>query len=123
MQPGASQLFDPKSILDVLMRGGAQSPTRGELGDLLRQGSPSGQSPQPTERAIPQDRAGAESASRQQSAGDLDEMLRNVLGGQAGSLSDVLAKLQQQGGTVAQVLGQALGQATSGVRDGANRID
>jgi len=123
MQPGASQLFDPKSILDVLMRGGAQSPTQGELGDLLRQVSPSGQSPQPTVRAVPQDRAGAEGASRQQSAGGLDDMLRNVLGGQAGSLSDVLAKLQQQGGSVAQVLGQVLGQATSGVREGANRID
>jgi uncharacterized membrane protein YebE (DUF533 family) len=34
-----------------------------------------------------------------------------------------LAKLQQQGGSFADILGQVLGQATSGVREGANRID
>jgi uncharacterized membrane protein YebE (DUF533 family) len=50
-------------------------------------------------------------------------MLRNVLGSQAGSLSDILAKLQQQSGGLAGILGQVLGQATSGVREGAGRID
>jgi uncharacterized membrane protein YebE (DUF533 family) len=34
-----------------------------------------------------------------------------------------LAKLQQQGGSFAETLRQVLGQATSGVREGANRID
>jgi uncharacterized membrane protein YebE (DUF533 family) len=59
----------------------------------------------------------------QQSAGGLEDMLRNVLGGQAGSLSDIVGKLQQQGGGLADILGQVLGQATSGVREGAGRID
>ena len=50
-------------------------------------------------------------------------MLRNVLGGQGGSLGDILGKLQQQGRRIADILGQVLGQATQGVREGAGRID
>ncbi len=58
-----------------------------------------------------------------QGAGGLEDMLRNVLGGQGGGLSDILGKLQQQGGGLGEILGQVLGQATSGVREGAGRID
>jgi uncharacterized membrane protein YebE (DUF533 family) len=56
-------------------------------------------------------------------AGGLDDLLRNILGGQGGNLGDILAKLQQQGGGIADILGQVLGQATQGVREGAGRID
>ena len=57
-----------------------------------------------------------------QSAGALEDVLRKVTGGQSG-LNDILAKLQQQGGNLPEILGQVLGQATSGVREGAARID
>jgi uncharacterized membrane protein YebE (DUF533 family) len=67
--------------------------------------------------------AGQKGSSGQQSAGGLEEMLRNALGGQAESLSDILTKLQQQGGGLAGILGQVLGEATSGVKEGAGRID
>jgi uncharacterized membrane protein YebE (DUF533 family) len=73
----------------------------------------------PDEDALPGQQAGPEP----QSARGLEDMLRNVLGGQGGSLSDILGRLQQQGGGFADILGQVLGQATSGVREGAGRID
>src|SRR5262249_37101337 len=57
------------------------------------------------------------------SSASLDDLLRNAIGSQAGGLGDVLAKLQKQGGSFAETLRQVLGQATSGVREGANRID
>lgn len=63
------------------------------------------------------------SASGAGAAGALEDLLRNVLGGQGGNLGDILAKLQQQGGGIADILGQVLGQATQGVREGAGRID
>ena len=127
MQAGTSQGFDPKSILDALMRGGAQPTSQqSDLGDLLRRLSPGGQASEPAQRptkqADPQSGGGAD-PSAAQSGGSLDDLLRNAIGGQAGGLSDVLTKLQQQGGSFAETLRQVLGQATSGVREGANRID
>jgi uncharacterized membrane protein YebE (DUF533 family) len=62
-------------------------------------------------------------ASTPAGAGGLEDMLRNVLGGQGGGLGEILGKLQQQGGGIADILGQVLGQATQGVREGAGRID
>ena len=59
----------------------------------------------------------------QQGSGGLEDLLRRVQSGQGGGLGDVLAKLQQQGGGLADMLGKVLGQATSGVREGAGRID
>ena len=127
MPPGTSQVFDPKSILDALMRGGARPPNQqGDLGDLLRQLLPGGSGPQAAEHRTQQrdpDLGGGPKVPTAQSSGSLDDMLRNVLGGQAGGLGEVLNKLQQQGGSFAEILGQVLGQATSGVREGANRID
>src|SRR5215467_6743500 len=126
MQAGTSQEFDPKSILDALMRGGAQPSQQGDLGDLLRRLLPGGQGSEGAQRATKQTDphlSGAKDASKPQSGGSLDDLLRNAMGGQAGQLSDVLAKLQQQGGSFAETLRQVLGQATSGVREGANRID
>jgi uncharacterized membrane protein YebE (DUF533 family) len=126
-QPGTSQPFDPKSILDALMRGGAQPASQqGDLGDFLRKLLPAGQAAQPAERAAKPpgaDRTGAEETPGSQGGRSLEDMLRNAMGSQSGSLTEVLAKLQQQGGSVGEILGQILGQATSGVREGANRID
>jgi len=126
MQAGTSQEFDPKSMLDALMRGGAQPSQQGDLGDLLRRLLPGGQGSEGAQRATKQTDphlSGAKDASEPQSSGSLDDLLRNAIGGQAGQVSDVLAKLQQQGGSFAETLRQVLGQATSGVREGANRID
>jgi len=124
MQARTSQEFDPKSILDALMRGGAQPASQqGELGDVLRRLFSGSQGSEPAQRATKQTDPRAEDASKPQSGGSLDDLLRNAMGGQAGQLSDVLAKLQQQGGSFAETLRQVLGQATSGVREGANRID
>ena len=127
MQPGTSQSFDPKSILDALMRGGAQpASAQGQLGDLLRQSLPGNQGSQPVEGATKQsgpDHSGAQDVPKPQSKDSLEDMLRNAMGNQPGGLSDLLAKLQQQGGSFADILGQVLGQATSGVREGASRVD
>lgn len=126
MQPGTSQAFDPKSILDALMRGGAQASQQGQLGALLRQLLSGAQGSHPAERATKPsdpDLSSGEDVPKSQSKGALEDMLRNAMGSQAGGLSDVLAKLQQQSGSFADILRQVLGQATSGVREGASRID
>jgi uncharacterized membrane protein YebE (DUF533 family) len=148
-------MFDAKSILDVLMRGGGQ-PQRpqddlGGISDLLKQLAGGDQSPrapdprdaasrgrgsgseddqEPEERA-PQRRGAAppeEDAApgRETRGGGLEDLLRGVLGGQGGSLGDILGKLGQQAGGsggIADILRQVLGQATSGVKEGAGRID
>jgi hypothetical protein len=122
MQPETPQSFDPKSILDALMRDGAQPASeQGQLGDLLRQSMPGNQGSQPVEGATKQsgpDHSGAQDVPKPQSKDSLEDMLRNAMGNQPGGLSDLLAKLQQQGGSFADILGQVLGQATSGVREG-----
>ncbi len=157
-------MFDAKSILDALMRGGAPAQGRpsdagsiGGLEDLLRQ-LPGGQSSQPadeparaprgraapdedddappsrarTRRARPADEeeedapADPRAASAPQGSGGLEDVLRNILGGQGGNIGDILGKLQQQAGQpggIGDILGQVFGQATSGAREGAERID
>jgi uncharacterized membrane protein YebE (DUF533 family) len=139
-------MFDAKSMLDALMRGGAVSPPQqgqpGGLGDLLSRlqlGDPnrqaSGGSPPSEDRsgvrgdihptstpADAQTRPGQERAGPP-GAGNLEDMLRQVLGQDGGNLQDVLGRLQQQGGRLGDILGQVLGQATAGVQEGAARID
>ena len=119
-------MFNAKDLLDALMRGGAQPQGQqgqqgqqgglGALGDLLGQLVQGRQSPQTP-------RYQTQRAPSQQGSGGLEDLLRSVMGGQAGSMSDVQAKLRQQGGGLADILGQVLGQATTGVREGAERID
>jgi uncharacterized membrane protein YebE (DUF533 family) len=139
-------MFDAKSILDALMRGGGQpqspqQPGLGGLSDLLRQIAASGGQPAaapaqnggpPRAQAAPEgtqappSSAAAPGAGAGAQGGDLGDLLRSVLGGQGGNLSDILGKLQQAGaspGGIGDVLKQVLGQATSGVREGAGRID
>jgi len=55
-------------------------------------------------------------AREAQGGGGLDDILRNVLGGQAGGLGEILEAGQQAGasGGIADILKQVLGQATSG---------
>jgi uncharacterized membrane protein YebE (DUF533 family) len=139
-------MFDAKSMLDALMRGGeppAQQGGPGGLGDLLTRlqsgdpnrpvsgGAPPGEDrsaarggippPTPTSADAPtrsgQDRTGPPGA------GSVEDMLRQVLGPEGGTLQDALGKLQQQGGRLGDILGQVLGQAASGVQEGAARID
>jgi len=131
-------MVDARSILDALMRGGAQTQGQqqqgnpGALRDLLGQLARGGQSPQPSDApgASPRGRTQRDSGGPddlpspgQQGSGGLEDLLRRVQSGQGGGLGDVLAKLQQQGGGLADMLGKVLGQATSGVREGAGRID
>ena len=122
-------MFDARSLLDALMRGGTQAQGQhggiGGLGDLLRQLQASDQGPQASEtpgaargQAVPS----AGHGSSPPSTPNLEEMFRNLLG-QGGNLKDALGKLQQQGGRLGDILGQVLGQATSGVQEGATRID
>ena len=103
-------MFDAKGMLDALLRGGAQQGHKLSLG------------PQSTDQPGMQSPPGALREDVPQSPGALEEVLRKVTGGQSG-LNDILAKLQQQGGNLPEILGQVLGQATSGVREGAARID
>jgi uncharacterized membrane protein YebE (DUF533 family) len=144
-QPGSGGLED---VLGQLLRGGQSPPPsdardempRGQMqrggdepggrGDILagprgneeQDASPNERPLARTQRPLPVD-ARQPGGPGPQGAGGLEDMLRNVLGGQGGSLSDVLGKLQQQGGGLGEILGQVLGQATSGVREGAGRID
>jgi uncharacterized membrane protein YebE (DUF533 family) len=68
---------------------------------------------------------GADATGPGSSGGGLEDILRDVLGGKGGggSLGEILGKLQQQGGGLGDILGQIFGQATSGVRGGAGRLD
>jgi uncharacterized membrane protein YebE (DUF533 family) len=94
---------------------GAPAAGGGGLGDILGQ----------LQRQLGQ--GGGAAASGQRHATEADNS-----GGQAGGLGDILAqlkdKLGQAGGAasgpggLADILGQVLGQATSGVKEGANRI-
>lgn len=108
---------------------------QGSLGDLLRNMMPSEGGP-----------------GRQQQGGGLEDLLRNIMpgsnqGGQqpaapgqpageqgTGGLGDILGRLQEQlggrqggqpgqGGGLMDILGQVLGQATQGVKEGAQRVD
>ena len=59
-------------------------------------------------------------------AGNLQDILRDLLGGQGGPMNRMVGEGGQgQGGPggIADVLRQVLGQATSGVREGAGRLD
>jgi uncharacterized membrane protein YebE (DUF533 family) len=176
-------MFDARSILDMLVRGGGQPPGSGSgqgadafrdlLGQLAGQGA-QGRTPQPPPQRDPRgagtsagyqdDRPDASSYERdagpppppgQTGGGSLEDLLRNVLGGGGqpgqgpgagaqsgpgrGNLQDMLRDLLGgQGGTmnrmagaggqggqgnVLDILKQVLGQATSGVREGAGRLD
>src|SRR5262245_48172096 len=117
---GERAMFNAKDLLDALMRGGAEPQGQqeqqgqqgqqgglGALGDLLGQLVQGGQSPQTPRYQTQQDPA-------QQGSSGLEDLLRSVTGGQAGSMGDVQAKLRQQGGGLADILGQVLGQAMTG---------
>jgi uncharacterized membrane protein YebE (DUF533 family) len=132
-------MFDARSLLEGLMRGGApqqqQQPAGGGLGDLL--GKMMGG-------------AGQQQGQAAGGAGGLEEMLRKMMAGaggggqgqpgqansQGGSIEDMLRKMmpggggqaggQAQGaggGNLMDILGKVLGQATSGVKEVAGRAD
>ncbi|HEU4377975.1 MAG TPA: DUF533 domain-containing protein [Hyphomicrobiaceae bacterium] len=122
-------MFDPKSILDALVRGNAQhnpgASPGGGLDELLRTVLPDAGAPRrddSTQSANLQPQEGAASASGNP-LGDLLSQLQQ----QGGTgLSDMLGRLQAQAsqpGGIADILGQVFGQATAGVREGAGRID
>lgn len=139
-------MFDARSLLESLVRGAGQPVQQtqggGGLGDLLGQlakgfGQPAGPATGGANTGVP---AGG--------IGGLEDLLRNMApqAGQpaqasapaaapaapgGGGLADILGKLQQQmgaqggagGGGLMDILGQVLGQATAGVKEGAQRVD
>lgn len=131
-------MFDAKSLLEALVNGGVRQPSPsggGGLGDLLGgllQGQAAGQGGKPSSSS-PQGPAGS---------GDIEDMLRQIFPGgdqggnpgaqgsgsskTGGGFDDLLGQLQQKmgGGTgsITDALGDLLGQATSGAKDGATRI-
>ena len=155
-------MFDVRSILDELLRGGARaqqqrSPSRSEkLSDWPGQVAPADRSVEgqavPPSSPFPSGGAGERPANAPlegtsapsgtaalPAATSLEDLLRSVLGnGDApeqkgvggaagGGLGDLLEKLRQQTsqgrGGIFDVLGQVLGQAAAGVREGADRAD
>lgn len=144
-------MFDARSILEGLVRGagpvpGARNPDAqaaegGGLGDILGQILNGGQSDGPTGRGAP--------AGGGQGGGGIGDILGQILNrgqgdapagragpagaeqGSGGGLDDLLRQIQNQiggssgqgGGGIMDVLGQVLGQATDGVREGAHKID
>jgi uncharacterized membrane protein YebE (DUF533 family) len=122
-------MFDPKSILDALVRGNAQqtpgASSGGSLEDLLRNFLPDagGGRGAPAQQANLQPGEGGAPSGSGNPLGDLLSKLQQQGGG---GLSDILGKLQQQAsqpGGIADILGQVFGQATAGVREGAGRLD
>jgi uncharacterized membrane protein YebE (DUF533 family) len=117
-------MFDARSLLEQLVRNGGQ-PQRaaeaqpgglGGIGDIL------GQLGQAMSQQSRQIGPGGGQRPDQPAAG----------ASAAGSLGDILGRIQeglgkqgsgQGGGNLMDVLGQILGQATQGVREGAGRID
>ena len=120
-RPTASPQRQPGGGLDDILRdilgGGGQAgrtpsggPGGGGLEDMLRDilggGGPGGRGGQGP------------------GGGGLQDMLRDLLGGQGGNANRMVGDGGQGGqGNVLDVLKQVLGQATSGVREGAGRID
>ena len=121
-------MFDAKSILDALVRGGGQQQRQQDdlasISDMLKQlgrRRPEPSSRRFARRRLPRTgawpattttrprsapRSGARQChgrtdaapSRDAQGGGLDDLLRSVLGGQGGGLGDILGKLQQGGG-------------------------
>jgi uncharacterized membrane protein YebE (DUF533 family) len=120
-------MFDAKSILDALVRGGSQPQRQqddlGGISDLLKQlaGGDQGSRPIDTPEAAPRGRGSRSddddmpeertpqrrtaaprdddaAPAREGQGGGLDDLLRSVLGGQGGGLGDILGKLGQQAG-------------------------
>lgn len=143
-------MFDAKSILDALVRGGGQQ-NRGQedlsgISDLLKQlsgadqGKPDAEprataAPRqvpdvddvPEERAPPPQRR--QSVPRQedeapapgaQGGGGLDDILREVLGGRGGGLGEILGKLGQQTGGAGGI-GDILRQVLGDATDGVKQ--
>jgi uncharacterized membrane protein YebE (DUF533 family) len=131
-------MFDAKSLLEMMVRGagapqlqsGAQG--GGGLGDLLGQ-LLGGANPQ----AAPQQGRDGPSGGQ---GGGLEDLLRQFTGGQGsaagGGLGDLLRNVlppqantpgsgttAPAAGNIMDILGQILGQATSGVKEGAQRVD
>ncbi len=93
-------------------RGGAGNPSGiGGLEDLLRQFGGAGGAPASSRAAAPTPNA-APGAGQSSGGSPLEDLLRNLTGSQSGG----------QGGLL-DVLGQILGQATAGVKEGAQRVD
>ena len=122
-------MFDAKSILDALVRGGGQQQQsqQGDLGsisDMLKQlagadrsapAAPArevaypGRAPASDDDNAPEERAPQRRAAgpreddaapgREAQGGGLDDLLRSVLGGKGGGLGDILGKLGQAGGS------------------------
>jgi len=95
--------------------GGQAGPGGGGLEDLLRNVLGGGQQTGP-----PPDGG----AQRGPGGGNLQDMLRDLLGGGQGGMNRMVGEGGQGGpGGALDVLKQVLGQATSGVREGAGRLD
>jgi uncharacterized membrane protein YebE (DUF533 family) len=140
-------MFDAKSLLEMMVQGAAPNAAQsrsggGGLGDILGQllggsggqagqtrgtaGSPngiggledllrqfgSGGSPASSQAATPAPAPNAAPGATQSGGNPLEDLLRNLTGSQSGG----------QGGLL-DVLGQILGQATAGVKEGAQRVD
>ena len=107
-------MFDPKQILDMLVRGaepqrsGTQSGggASNEISDLLRQF---------TERSS---QGGAQQSAPRSSAAAPSSSDNSGMGG----LEDLLSELQRRAGGVGETAGDVFGQATEGVREGAGKI-
>ncbi len=113
-------MFDPKQLLEMLVRG-AQAPAaqpqapsnvNSDISDLLRQftqgGPASAQASAP--RVTSSGQSGSQSGGRSSSP----------FGGS--NLDDLLGELKRRAGSARDTAGDAFGQATDGVREGAGKI-
>lgn len=143
-------MFDAKSILDILMKGAQPAPAQaqqdgglGGLGDLLGKVLQGGQGqPQAGQQGGGSFGGLGEILGKMMPPGGAQPQAPQAQQGEqgGGGLADILAQLQKQlggaqaqqggqtgqggqGGGLMDILGQVLGQATSGVKEGAGRIN
>jgi len=137
-------MFDAKSLLEQLVnpprQSAAQQPGGGLedlLGSLLGGGKSGGGGAgagglEDLLRNLLPSPEGSGASAAPSGGGGLGDLLRNIVpnqggGAGGGGLGDILGKLQPQaggqgGGSLTDVLGDLLGQATSGAKEGAARI-
>lgn len=133
-------MFDARSLLEQIVNGANRNAAPAQqagggglgdiLGDLLGGGNRAGGQPGAQGGGNP-----LEDLLRNLTQGQGAPQTRNVApgaqppaGGGEGGLADILGKLQQnlgsgQGGSITEILGNVLSQATQGVKEGAGRVN
>ena len=120
---------DGQSLEDLLrsVLGGGEQPEQAPRGGAAKQRRPWRRRPEDFRRATfwvaASKRAGPGGGAQRAPGGGNEDMLRDLLGGGPGGTMNRMVGDGGGQGNVLDILKQVLGQATSGVREGAGRLD